>query len=107
MSATPQADRRQHQRFPLAGGVEFFHGPTRREFPGRCVDISEGGMLMYVPAPTPVRVGQPIRLDLASVARPGLLRLDAGPMDGTIVRVDRQKLLTVGQAAVGVRFSRA
>ena len=106
MNATPTADRRQHQRIPLATGVQFFHGPSRRDFPGRCVDVSNGGMLMYVPATTPVKVGQPIRLDMAAVGRPDVRQPGEQPVDGTIVRVSRHSLLATGHVAVGVKFAR-
>ena len=105
MDATPTADRRRHQRIPLATGVQFFHSPSRRDFPGRCVDVSGGGMLMYVPVTTPVKVGQPIRLDMAAVGRPDFRDLGERPVDGTIVRVNRHSLLAIGQVAVGVRFA--
>ena len=104
MNGTPTAERRQHQRFPLAMGVQFFHGPSRRDFPGRCVDLSDGGMLMHVPPTTPVRVGHPIRLDAAAVPRGESRRAGETPIDATIVRVDHHCLLTAGNLAVGVRF---
>ena len=105
MGNTPSAERRRHQRYPLATSIEFFHGPSRRDFPARCVDISEGGMLMYVPAKTPVQAGQPIRLNLQGVTRPDVGYMAEEPMDATVVRVDRQKLLSIGHVAVGVKFA--
>jgi len=107
MAGTPSTDRRRHQRYPLATGVQFYHGPTQREFPGRCVDISDGGMLMYVPAKLPVQPGQPIRLTVGTVSRPEFSALSEKPLDATIVRVDRHKLLSMGHIAVGVRFASA
>jgi len=105
MGNTPSAERRRHQRYPLATSIDFFHGPSRRDFPARCVDISEGGMLMYVPAKTPVQAGQPIRLNLQGVTRPDVGHMAEEPMDATVVRVDRQKLLSIGHVAVGVKFA--
>jgi len=59
---------------------------------------------MYVPASVPVARGQPIRLSIGSTARPELAGLGSKPLDGTIVRVDRQKMLQLGHVPVGVRF---
>ena len=104
MSNTPSADRRQHQRYPLATSVQFYHGPSQREFPGRCIDISHGGMLMYVPATVPVHPGQTVRLNVGNVHLPEITELTDEPIHATIVRVDRQALLTKGHIAVGMRF---
>ncbi len=105
MQITPDTERRKHQRHPMATSVEFFHGPTRRSFPGRSVDLSTGGMLMSVPASTPVQPGQAIQVSVGSVNRPEFSGLNEKPLDATIVRVDRQPLLSKGQIAVGVRFA--
>ena len=78
MDATPKADRRRHQRYPLATSLQFYHGPSQRDFPGRCVDISKGGMLMYVPAGVPIRPGDPVRLTLGGVGRPEFADLEQG-----------------------------
>ncbi|HUU30803.1 MAG TPA: PilZ domain-containing protein [Phycisphaerae bacterium] len=101
------SERRTHPRYPLATGVEFYHGPSQRQFPGRCSNISLGGLKMYVPAATPVRPGQPIRLSIGAVRRPEFSRLGAGPVEATIVRVDRQAMIDEGDLAVGVRFAQA
>lgn len=107
MCAKASAERRQDQRYPLSTNVNFLHGPSNREFPGRCVDISKGGMLMYVPVATPVKVGQPLRLSVGSVNRPEFAGLSEKPVPGAIVRVDRHCLLEEGYVAVGVRFTEA
>ncbi len=104
MNATPSSERRTHKRFPLATSVQFFHDPSQRDFPGRSVDVSDGGMLMYVPATVPVHIGQCIRMDLAAVPR----NTYSGPTDSKVqakvVRVDRNALLSTGHIAVGVQF---
>jgi hypothetical protein len=100
-----KADRRRHRRYPLARSCHFHHAPTQREFPGRCVDISESGLLMYVPVATPVKPGQPIRLTVTGPAPPEVGSLGEGPLDATIVRVERRGLLTTGKLAVGVAFA--
>ena len=107
MNATPSVERRQHPRHPLATGVQFYHGPSQREFPGRCVDISASGMLMYVPAGAPMQPGHPIRLTLGGVNRPEFANMASRPVDATIVRVNRHNLLTNGYLAIGVKFAQA
>ena len=97
-------ERRRHARHPLATSVDFYHGPAQRSFPARCVDISEGGLLMFVRADTPVRPGQAVRLGLGVLNRPEFACLGNRPVDATIVRVNRQALLSEGNLAVGVRF---
>lgn len=89
----------------MATMVEFYHCPSRRQFPARSVDISGGGILVYVPTGTPVSPGQPIQLKLGAASRPEFARLSEHPLDGTIVRVDRRKILSVGHLPVGIRFS--
>ena len=101
------AERRQHRRYPLATSIRFHHGPSQGDYPGRCVDVSAGGMLMYVPPNVPVRVGQPIRLPGGSFTCPGLPGFTNIHVDATVVRVDRGKFVATGQLAVGVRFSLA
>ena len=103
----PVKERRVNPRYQLAAGVRFLHGPSGRDLPGRCVDISRGGLLMYVPAASPVRPGQAIRLTLGAINLPELAGLAGTPVEGTIVRVDRGALLAEGHLAVGVRFAQA
>ena len=107
MSEMPSTERRAHPRYPLATSVQFFHGPSQRDFPARCVNISQGGLLMYVPARTPVQPGQPLRLCVSAVGRPEFAPFDGKPVDATIVRVDRRKFIEEGHLAVGVRFAQA
>ena len=105
MDQQTPAERRNHSRHPLSITVQFYHGPTQREYPARSVDISSGGMLMYVPVGTPVSTGQPIRVTLGSHDRPEFSGLSERPVDATIVRVDRKKMMDVGHMPVGVRFA--
>jgi c-di-GMP-binding flagellar brake protein YcgR len=107
MTPIQKADRRRHRRYPLARTIDFHHGPTQREFPARCVDISESGMLMYVPVTTPVKPGQSIRLTVAGPAPPEVASLEDRPLEATIVRVERHGLLITGKLVVGVEFASA
>ena len=104
MPQGPSADRRQSPRHPLATTVEMFHEPSRRAYPVRSVDISEGGMLLYLPVSVPVDLGQSVRLTVGSEPRPELHGLGLQPREATIVRVDRKGMLRVGYIPVGVRF---
>ena len=88
-------------------GVQFYHGQSQRQFPGRTVDVSRTGTLMQVPATAPMRVGQTIRMDVAVIPHPQFANFDQDPIDATIVRVDRGNLVATGQVAVGVRFAGA
>ena len=102
-----QSDRRRHIRYPMATGVEFYHGPSRRKFPARSADVSRGGMLMFVPASTPVSPGQPIRVAVNRYTRAEFRELTREPVDATIVRVDRGGMLDGGgHLPVGVRFTK-
>lgn len=60
---------------------------------------------MYVPVGTPVAPGQPIRVTLGGHSRPEFAGLNGRPVEATIVRVDRQAMLSVGHLPVGVRFT--
>jgi len=104
MERQPSTDRRQFPRHPLATTVNFYHGPTRREYPARSVDISHGGMLVYLPAAAPVAPGQTIRVTIGSHGRPELSELSNRPLQATVVRVDRRGMLALGHLPVGVRF---
>ena len=104
MSQTSGIERRLYRRYPLTESVEFFHAPTRRNFPASCRDISRGGMLMYVPATTPVAPGQSVRLRVADGLVPPVAELGGQVIHATVVRVDRRALLAGGHVALAVRF---
>ena len=105
MHATQQGgDRRKHQRQPLAIPVQFHHDPTGKDLPGRCVDISQGGMRMYVPANTPVKSGQEILICLGDISAQGLAQLSKQRLAARVVHVNRYTLISTGQLAVGVEF---
>jgi len=108
MNELPNGDeRRRHPRYPLATGMEFHHGPSRREVPARSVDISAGGIRMYVPPSAPVRPGQPVRMNMGAICRPEMIGMSRKSVNGTIVRVDRNGLTTTGCLSIGVRFAAA
>jgi hypothetical protein len=104
MSKKELAERRRHQRFTAANNVRFVHLPSHGSFPGRCANISAGGLMMYVPAATPVQPGQAVRLTVGESGPGELVSFGRKQFDATVVRVDRRALLTGGHLAVGVRF---
>ncbi|MFW6062456.1 MAG: PilZ domain-containing protein [Planctomycetota bacterium] len=104
MSSSPATERRQFTRHPLVTSVEFYHAPSKREFPGRTVDISRGGMRMYVPATAPVHPGQCVRLQAGTLGETEAGDFGEGKLDATIVRVDRRDLLDHGHIAVALKF---
>ena len=107
MSQPPTTERRRHRRVPLSAGVEFRHGPTRRDFPARSVDLSAGGMLMYVPATVPVRVGQDVHLRIGRVEPDELAHLSGRAVDARVVRVERGALIACGHLAIALEFAAA
>ena len=60
---------------------------------------------MYVPATTPVRAGQAVYVNLAGVR--GKPVAGASPVQGTIVRVDREQMTSKGYLGIGIRFAAA
>jgi|GEM_PF-1295875 len=104
-NSTTCNERRRHARYPMSTSLQFHHGPSKRQVPGRSVDVSESGMLMYIPATTPVRTGQAVYVNLAGIA--GRPPAGAGPVQATIVRVDRADMTSKGYLGIGVRFAAA
>jgi hypothetical protein len=101
---TSSKERRQHARYPMSTGLQFHHGPSKREVPARSVDVSETGMMMYVPATTPVRTGQSVYVNMAGI---GSTATNRGPVQATIVRVDRAEMTSKGYLGIGLRFAAA
>jgi len=62
-------------------------------------------MLMYVPATTPVRAGQPISLNLGELICHARALAGTGEVQATIVRVDRGQLTASGHVGIGVKFA--
>ena len=103
MNQVDRIERREHPRFKLVAKVEFHHEPTDRDFPAKSVDISAGGMMMYLPATVPVQTGQLINVTVGSLDNPEFAGLDE-TIYGTITRVDREPLLATGNIAISVQF---
>ena len=104
MNQEDNSERRQHPRFKLVTKVDFHHGPTDRDFPAKSVDISAGGMMMYLPATVPVHKGQSVNVTVGSSDSPEFAGLDE-TIFGKITRVDREPLLATGNIAISVKFN--
>ena len=104
MPSPTDTERREHARYPLSTGLHFYHEPTKRYVPARCENISQGGLKMFVPARTPVKAGDSLQVRVGATDRPEFAMLSDQPLDTSVVRVDRQALLTSGHLAVGVKF---
>lgn len=104
MSMVPSADRRQHTRQPLAGAVVMYHQPSQRQYVARAVDISQGGMMVYMPAAAPVGAGHEVQMTITGSLRPEFEEMRNKALAAQVVRVNRRPLTTAGHVAVGVRF---
>ncbi len=100
-------ERRQYQRYPIVTGLHFYHGPSDCEIPARVVNISDGGVLVFVATTARVRAGHPIRMDMGWFPHPKLVCPGRHYVAGTIVRVDRSAQRSTGQMEVGIRFAAA
>lgn len=105
MVSPSPTERRAHERYVATSSVQLDHTPSHRQFPARCRDISRGGMLLAVPALTPVRKGQTIHVCIDTLPQPDLADLASRRLQATVTRVDRNELLSTGQLALGVQFA--
>ncbi len=104
MRESQKADRRRHRRHPLSAGAQLRHSSSAGDIPGRCVDISDSGVLMYVPISAPVKSGQKISLTLSSIKAGNYVGLNDRPIEARIVRVQRRGVLLTGKLAIGIEF---
>ena len=100
----PVIERRRHPRAPLSDSLRLVHELTRRQWPGRALDVSAGGMKVALPATAPVREGHQVRLTLPKVSQEAFGGLARQELFALVVRVDRSSLLHEGYVAVGVEF---
>lgn len=104
MADAAPVDRRQHERRSFEVTCRLAHDQSRRSFPCRCVDASAGGAKLLVPMTMPVRAGHVVHIELAEAMADPVRGFGEGKATGTVVRVDRQSLLTHGPVVVGVSF---
>ena len=96
--------RRRHCRYPVGASADLAHEPSRRAFPCRLADASAGGALVLVPIHAPLRPGHRVVLRPREPLASQLASLTGKAIPATVVRVDRQALLTDGCVGVGIRF---
>jgi hypothetical protein len=107
------AERRESVRTATQGRAMFYHPSSGRELPGRTINVSRGGLWMYVPPHAPLRRGQEIQfLELPEMAggradEQAASASRARPLPATILRVDRATLVSAGRISVAVRFGPA
>ena len=106
MSQASASDRRRSPRRGLAAGVTLSHQPTGRDWSARGVDISEGGMLLYISAKAPVAPGQRVELVIDERRQGQYVGLAGRAIQATIVHVEREQLPRLGYIPVGVSFAR-
>lgn len=104
MADAAPVDRRQHERHSFEVTCRLAHDRSRRSFPCRCVDASAGGAKLLVPATMPVRAGHVVHIEPAEATTDPVRGFGEGEVTATVVRVDRQSLLTHGHVVVGVSF---
>jgi c-di-GMP-binding flagellar brake protein YcgR len=107
MNDSQQSDRRRAERYSDVAGVRVHLAKAEQDFPARCRDVSATGMYMYVPAATPVKKGQTIRVAVGDVSEPTLADLAGREMPATVARVDRWALTETGRLGVGIHFTEA
>ena len=72
---TVHFDRRKHPRFSIHLPVEYWQIDNSESVSGQALDISEGGLLLYLPQE--IEVGQNIRLKLFIGSGPELKSIEA------------------------------
>ncbi len=92
-------ERRRHPRQASQASLTLHHAASQRDFPARCLDVSDGGLLAAVPLTMPVRVAQEVEV---SAFDPQALGEPA--RRAVVVRVERDRLLRQGQLAVALNF---
>jgi hypothetical protein len=103
--ATAVVEQRKNTRTPVAWPVSVWLPEANRFFNGRSTNISSGGVLVRVPATTPLRAGHVVELNfprtMALAKRKGSF---ARIKSGRVVRVERGELLDDATIGIGIVF---
>ena len=103
--ATAVTEQRQNTRTQVAWPVSVWLPEANRFFNGRSTNISSGGVLVRVPATTPLRAGHVVELNfprtMALAKRKGSF---ARIKSGRVVRVERGDLLDDATIGIGIVF---
>ena len=104
-ATTVAAEQRKTTRTPVAWPVSVWLPEANRFFNGRSSNISSGGVLVRIPATTPLRTGHVIELNfprtMALAKRKGSF---ARIKTGRVVRIERSELLDDATIAIGIVF---
>jgi hypothetical protein len=102
---TATAEQRKTTRTPVAWPVSVWLPEANRFFNGRSTNISSGGVLVRVPATTPLRAGHIVELNFPRTMalakrKGGFARIKSG----RVVRIERGELLDDATVGVGIVF---
>ena len=103
--ATTVAEQRKTTRTPVAWPVSVWLPEANRFFNGRSSNISSGGVLVRIPATTPLRTGHVVELNfprtMALAKRKGSF---ARIKSGRVVRIERGELIYDATIGIGIVF---
>jgi hypothetical protein len=103
--ATAVVEQRKNTRTQVAWPVSVWLPEANRFFNGRSTNISSGGVLVRIPATTPLRAGHIVELNfprtMALAKRKGSF---ARIKSGRVVRVERGELLDDATIGIGIVF---
>jgi hypothetical protein len=103
--ATAVTEQRKNTRTDVAWPVSVWLPEANRFFNGRSTNISSGGVLVRVPATTPLRAGHVVELNfprtMALAKRKGSF---ARIKSGRVLRIERSELLDDATVGVGIVF---
>ena len=98
-------DHRSETRTDLAWPISVWLPEANRFFNGRSSNISSGGVLVRIPATTPLRTGHIVELNfprtMTLAKRKGCF---ARIKSGRVVRIERSELLDDATIGIGIVF---
>ena len=104
-ATTVAVENRKTTRTAVAWPVSVWLPEANRFFNGRSSNISSGGVLVRIPATTPLRTGHVVELNfprtMALAKRKGSF---ARIKSGRVVRVERGELLDDATIGIGIVF---
>jgi hypothetical protein len=104
-ATTLAAEQRKTTRTPVTWPVSVWLPEANRFFNGRSSNISSGGVLVRIPATTPLRTGHVVELNfprtMTLAKRKGCF---ARIKSGRVVRIERGELLDDATIGIGVVF---
>ena len=99
-------EQRKDARTELTWPVSIWLPEANRFFYSKSVNISKGGVLLYVPMSTPVRPGHVVELNFPRTTSLAKKRGQfARIKSGKVVRVNRKSLFEGGDICVAVKFA--